>query len=169
MTHKRVVAAVISIWLFSVFLSLIVNLRWIPEKMNGIIFITVQVVCYITTGLLYCKIYAAVRRHTNQIQVLQVQQVATNGEMVNNARLRKTAIGTLYVYLVFLTCYLPAFCIHVNLTFRDQSTLLWHLVWYAVTLVYLNSCLNPLIYCWKMRHIRHAVIDVLRNIFSGHH
>ena len=31
-THKRVVAAVISIWLFSVFLSLIVNLRWIPRE-----------------------------------------------------------------------------------------------------------------------------------------
>ena len=168
-THKRVVAAVISIWLFSVFLSLIVNLRWIPEKMNDIIFITVQVVCYITTGLLYCKIYAAVRRHTNQIQVLQVQQVATNGEMVNNARLRKTAIGTFYVYLVILACYLPAFFIHVNLTICDQSTLLWHLEWYGLTLLFLNSCLNPLIYCWKMRHIRHAVVDVLRNIFPGHH
>ena len=169
-TKKRVVAAVISIWVFSVFLPLIVNLGWIPEKMSVIIFITAQVVCYITTGLLYCKIYAAVRRHTNQIQVLQVQQVATTGEMVNNARLRKTAIGTFYVYLVLLACYLPTFSIYVNdLTVCDQSIFLWHLEWYASTMVYLNSSLNPLIYCWKMRHIRHAVMDIVRNIFPGHH
>ena len=26
----------------------------------------------------------------------------------------------------------------------------------SLTLVFLNSVLNPVIYCWKMRHIRHV-------------
>ena len=29
------------------------------------------------------------------------------------------------------------------------------------TLIFLNSSLNPVIYCWRMRHIRRGIIDVL--------
>ena len=164
-THKRVVAVVISIWVISAFLSLI-DLVWIPEKVKSIIFITIEAVCYITTAFLYCKIYAAVRRHTNQIQALQVQQPATNGELTN-ARLRKTAVGTFYVYLVFLVCNLPLTCVNIAFLISGDSTNI-HTLWdYAVTLMFLNSSLNPLIYCWKMRHIRHAVLDMLRNIFRA--
>ena len=36
---------------------------------------------------------------------------------------------------------------------------------YSVILLYLNSSLNPVIYRWKMRHIRHAVVNVLRSMF----
>ena len=35
---------------------------------------------------------------------------------------------------------------------------------FSVTLIHLNSSLNPVIYCWKMRHIRHAIMDILRNM-----
>ena len=35
----------------------------------------------------------------------------------------------------------------------------------SVTLLFLNSSLNPVIYCWKMRQIRSAVMDIVRNIF----
>ena len=38
----------------------------------------------------------------------------------------------------------------------------------SITLLFLNSSLNPVIYYWKMRHIRHAVMDILRNVLSSH-
>ena len=61
-----------------------------------------SLVCIITTGLLYCMIYAAVRHHTNQIRALQVpEQVDQNGNMENTARLRKTAVATFYMYILF--------------------------------------------------------------------
>jgi len=43
----------------------------------------------------------SVKRHRDQIQALQVQQAGQNDEMENAARLRKAAVGTFYVYLVF--------------------------------------------------------------------
>ena len=168
-THKRVVAVVISTWVFGAFL-LSFDLEWIliPKKVINIIHTTFDIVCYITTALLYCKIYKAVRRHTNQIQALHVEQVATNGQMTNAARLRKTAVGTFYVYLVFLVCCLPYTCTSIAFIISGPSTNLYTVWIYTETLLYLNSSLNPLIYCWKMKHIRHAVMDILRNIFSGH-
>ena len=160
-THKRVVAAVISIWVFSASISF---LRQLYDSliMGAVIF----VVCVIITGLLYCKIYAAVRHHRNQIRALQVQQELQNGEKAANAeRLRKSALTTFYVYVVYLACYLPISCVVFAKTNGD-TVLLSHLWYFTLTLVYLNSSLNPLIYCWKMRHIRQTVMDILRNVIA---
>ena len=167
-TYKRVVAVVMLMWVFSAFLSLI-DLDWISErKIVRIIFTTVDTVCFITTAFLYYKIHKVVRCHANQIQALQVQQIATNGQMINAARLRKTAVGTFYVYLVFLACYLPYTCVSIAFIILGPSNNIDTLWDYTDTLVYVNSSLNPLIYCWKMKHIRHAVMDIMRNAFSGH-
>ena len=124
-----------------------------------------SVVCIITTGLLYCKIYAAVRHHTNQIRLLQVpEQVAQNGDMANAARLRKTAVATFYVYILFSVCYLPIACAGLATMIHGKNAFLSNLWFFTWTVVYLNSSFNPLIYSWKMRNIRQAVLDTLRNI-----
>ena len=161
-THKRVVAVVVST---SAFRASITFLRQFYLTMGSLRAIIV-VVCIITTGLLYCKIYAAVRHHTNQIHVLQVQQVAQNGEMSNAARQRKMVVATFYVYVVYLVCYLPVACIVFAKT-NGETVLLSRLEYFTLTLAYLNSSLNPLIYCWKMRHIRQTVMVILRNIFPS--
>ena len=170
-THKRVVAVVISIWVFSVFLSS--KIAYLRAYSIGKISISVVVaviigVCFICTTIVYCKIYFTVRRHTNQIRVLQVQQVAQNGEMANAARLRKSAVSTFYIYIVFLACCLPEYCRLVICIFRDPSTtLMRRFYFYSWTLLFLNSSLNPVIYCWRMRDIRNAIMNTLRNMFSG--
>ena len=166
-THKRVVAVVISIWIISaipMFLSI-----WIPTAV-GIILVTVASVCYLTTALFYFKIYLAVRHHSNQIHVLQAQLAQNNeGDIANAARERKAAVGTLYVYLVFLICYLPNTCFLIIVRSARPSTILLQFGRYTVTLLLLNSSLNPLIYSWKMRHVRHAIMEILRNILPYPH
>ena len=166
-TYRRVVAVVISIWVFSAFLSLIRRLS--GTDIVYVIFVVIEVTCIVIATFLNYKIYLAVRRHTNQIQALQVQQAPQNSETAANAeRLRKSAVGTFYVYLVFLVTYLPRSCIILAIRISPSLTAeVWSI--YILTLVFLNSSLNPLIYCWKMRHIRHAVLNILRNAFSAGH
>ena len=170
-THKRLFAAVISIWIISAILVLL--FKWTrPSNVSAIISVAVQSICYLTTALFYFKIYLAVRHHSNQIHVLQAQLAQNNeGDMANAARERKAAIGTIYVYLVFLICYLPTTCIWIINIIRSAgpSTMLFQFGLYANTLTFLNSSLNPLIYSWKMRHVRHAIIEILRNILPHPH
>ena len=160
-THKRVVAVVISVWVLSASISILRKL-YDCDIMRAVIL----VVCVVTTGLLYCKIYAAVRHHTNQIHALQVQQATQNEDMANAARLKKSSLATFYVYFVYLVCYLPLSCYLFAKTVNGETPLLSHLLYFTRTLVFLNSSLNPLIYCWKMRHIRQTVMNILRNIFA---
>ena len=166
-TQKRVVAVVISIWIISAILMLLSI--WIPKAV-GIILVAVESVCYLTTAFFYFKIYLAVRHHSNQIHVLQAQLAQDNeGDMTNAAREIKAAVGTFYVYLVFLICYLPSTCYWIIRKSAGFSTVLSQFGLYASTLIYLNSSLNPLIYSWKMKHVRHAIMETLRNILPHPH
>ena len=166
-TLKRVVTVVISIWIISAILMLLSI--WIPNAV-GIVLVPVESVCYLTTVFFYFKIYLAVRHHSNQIHVLQAQLAQNNeGDMTNAARERKAAVGTFYVYLVFLICYLPSTCVWIILRSAGPSTMLFQFGLYTNTLMYLNSSLNPLIYSWKMRHVRHAIMEILRNLLPHPH
>ena len=164
-THKRVVAVAILIMVFSSFISSF--RRWIPLNDRLTIYTSIDIVCLVIIGILYCKIYLTVRRHRNQIQSLQAQQdEGQNREMMANfARLVKLAVGTFSVYLVFVLCYLPRMCLMIAVIISSHNTTTWHIFHYSWTMAFLNSSLNPLIYCWRMRHIRHAVINIMQNIF----
>ena len=163
-THKRVVIVVITIWLFSALIELCAALLH-PFKINFAIFIIIESVCFVATTWSSYKIYLTVRRHNVQMQA-QTQQVSQNSDMVNIARLMKSAQSTFWIYLVFWICYLPIFFISITgEIFGNENMTINTLYVFSETLVFLNSSLNPVIYCWKMRYIRHTILEILRNIF----
>ena len=166
-THKRVFSVVITIWLFNAILSLV--RLWIPVNIIYVVFGILYLVCALTVTLFSFKTYSAARGQINQIQIMEltVQQVSQTGDMANVERLRKFAMAAIYVSLVFVVCYLPNMCILWTIAISSEPVnIVIHR--YTLTLVLLNSSLNPLIYCWKMRHIRHSALDILRNACSSH-
>ena len=163
-THKRVVAVVTSIWFFSVSFSFIG--LWVPPGIKFISFCVGGVVGFLLTTMTYLKIYLVVRRHKNQIQTLQVQHLTQPSATQSFPSLRKSAVGMFYVYVVFWICYLPFIVCSAAVQTANSPSIAWKRFFlFSYVLEYLNSSLNPVIYCWKMRHVRHAVIDTLRKIF----
>ena len=154
LTIKRVVIVVTSTWVSSVFVSLII--LWGSFFMRNLITVAVSAIGFILTFVVYVKIYLIVRRHKNQIQSEQVKEVAQTGEMTNFSALVKSTVGVFYVYLVFLVCYLPFTIGIAGFRTSDMSFVVTDFYPFSLTLMYL--------YCWKMRHIRHAIVDILRNI-----
>ena len=179
-TYKRVVVTVVSIWVFSVFFASIKI--WMPESITESLTVVVALLfglCFICTTVIYYKIYAIVRRHRHHIQSVHDQLVSTqndeisletSGEISSNVvTVRKSALGTFYVYLVFMLCYMPGYCMMIaRMIARSETNIaMKRFDPYAWTLVFVNSSLNPVIYCWKMKHIRHAIMDMFRNIFAN--
>ena len=167
-THKRAIAGVISFWLLSAFLPLFRFLEWLPENKSFILFVTIQFICLIISGLFYFKIFLALRQHAAQVQNVPVE-CGERIEAVNAARERKAAFGVFYVYLTFVACYLPQICFNIAAKIIDieRRNLEYKVNLHATNLLVLNSSLSPLIYCWKMRRIRQAMIDVLRKPFQN--
>ena len=161
-TRRRAVALVIFVWVMSAFLTTLVDS---VLKQNGaVVYISIEALSLITTALFYYQIYIVVKRQTNQMQNLRIQQEQTEN-IANAARLRKSALGTFWVYVVFLACYLPDIIIHTAILSADKnSALLNNLHLWALTLVFFHSSINPLIYCWNMRHIQYTILDIIRTI-----
>ena len=161
-THRRVVVAMISIWVYSAFVSLIT--LWGPNNALYLISTINAAFGFIITLVVYIRIYLTVRRHKNEIQSMQIRNEAQYEEIKNLTVLIKSTVGIFYVYLVLLICYLPYLICVTVIRIYGSTTALKTLYIYSVTLLYLNSSLNPVIYCWKMRHIRHAIVDILRKM-----
>ena len=162
-TNKRVAAVVVSIWVTSALISLI--RLFIPKNTMYVSFVIINSACIITATSLSVKLYLTLRRHINKFQV---QQVAQNDQGESVQRKKKSAMASLYMYLVFIVCYLPDICVLIIIASISEPTIdLKHLQFYTLTLVFLNSTLNPLIYCWKMRRIQHTIVLTLRNLFSS--
>ena len=167
-TYKRVLSLAILTWVFSALLSSIC--RWITEDLSEFMNITIIVwsLCLIFLTVISCRLYFAVRVHTKQIQASQLNQTALSDELANAFRLRKSSVSSFYVNFVFLVCYLPFFCSLITGIFFKKAAFTNSQIWQELfllsrTLMFINSCLNPVIYCWRMRDIRHAIKDILRN------
>ena len=162
-TDKRVTAVVVLIWVISALISLI--RFFIPKNIMYVSFVIIISACIVTATSLSVKLYLTLRRHINQIQVPQIAQ-NDQGESVQ--RKRKSAMASLYVYLVFIVCYLPDDCVLIIIANNSEPRIDVNLLqFYTLTLVFLNSTLNPLIYCWKMKRIQHTIVGTLRHIFSS--
>ena len=162
-TYKRLAAAVISIWVISALISMI--RLFLPSQIMYVSFVIIESACIITATSLSAKLYLTIRRRIKQIQVPQVVQ---NGQGESVQRQRKSAMASLYLYLVFIACYLPDICaLIIDASISEPRNSIQHLQFYTVTLLFLNSTINPLIYCWKMKRIQHTIVGTLRHIFSG--
>ena len=168
-THKRVVSVVISIWFFSAFFSLIT--LWTPQNLP-LVFAIINVTCVIAATFLTVKVYRAARSHVNELQAMELsaQQASQNGDMVSVERLKKFAMLAVYVYVLFLVCYLPVTCFLWVVSFNPEpGTITYLFQGFSWTLVFLNSTLNPLMYCYKIGSIRLTIMNMLRNVFCKHH
>ena len=118
----------------------------------------------VSTGC-YIQIYRIVRQHQLQIYAQQ-QAVDRLNAAENNQHLQRSknsAKNTFIYYIVMLLCYTPLFISMIILgTPQIHLTRAWTLVG---TVVFTNSSINPVLYCWRFRDLRTAVVKTSRQMF----
>ena len=123
-------------------------------------------ICLVICTLSYIKIYGIVRRHQLQIHVQQ-QAVQLNRDVANNlhmARLKKSAINTFIFYMFMVICYFPQ---AVTLSLFGMKYRNWKTEWtFTTTVGFMNSSFNPMLYCWRLRELRVAVVQIGKQLFS---
>ena len=122
----------------------------------------VMLLCLVTSTFSHTKIFLTLRRHQSQVQG-HVQQSNQRSEL-NIARFRKAVSTALWLQLTLIVCYLPL-VISTNL-FRKTEPSSSYIVTlsYTITLIFLNSSLNPILYCWKIDEVRQAMKETIRQI-----
>ena len=152
-TNRRVLMLVISV---CISISIVtISKFWMRD--NWVIMpATIFSVTTLMTAVSTFQIFQIARMHQRQI----FQQNQT----VHVLKCKKSAVTVLYVYGLRLTFYLPfisVVMIETILGVTQSVTLAYDL---ATATVFINSSLNPLIYCWRMTHLRLAVKTFLKNL-----
>ena len=171
-TKKRVVVAVIVMWVYCACFPW--TYTWL-DSFTILLYSTIfGTVCLVGTSVVYFRIYLAVKRHRKRIKrdaEVPPHTIIQNGGLpaAKLARFRKSAVTTFYIYFVFLACYLPQICFGIyirSMETNEPTAVVKGISLLAMTLVFLNSLLNPIIYCWKMRHVRQALAGNIRKMFA---
>ena len=104
----------------------------------------------------YAKIFRTLSHHQAEVQD---QTTALNTE-----RYRKVVSSALWVQLTLVVCYAPKLIILVVKIYRKKTYSSHVLVINGITsiLTYFNSTLNPFLYCWKIKEVRQAVKQTVR-------
>lgn len=153
-TVQRVLQTVFVVWMLSV---AIVMLRfWIRQWL--ILPVAIVVTSFTVTTISTLKIFQIVRRH--QRQIFQQQRIQSN--IVDALKCRKSAVTVLYVYGLFIIFYLPLCATMVVETLAGYTLRVKIAYDYAATAVFINSFLNPIVYCFRIEEIRRAVKNLLK-------
>lgn len=158
MTSSSAIFAITATWLATFLLSCVIF--WNPLTFVAIIAILI-IVYLIIAAYFYIKIFQIVRRHQVQIRHQECNFPETPNALIHRKRLNKSAFNTFVFYIATILCYLPRF-ISVPFSAGDpykHDKTAWI---FADTLIFLNSSINPALYCWRLRELRAAVINTLK-------
>ena len=162
-TVARVVRFVVLVWLISAVSA--ISWLWSPNVFFIIVAVTIAV-SNVLVLFTYVKIYRVVRRHEAQIHAqVQFQEQQMDEHSRNVASCKKSAITMFVVHCVFVLCYLPYVCTVLILSIGDFSLTQRSAIEVCTTVVFINSCINPVVYCWRVSEIRKAMREIVRKHF----
>ena len=164
-TLKRTYVSISSIWVLSTVSATMYFLNYLIVYWSCNIIV---LFCLITSIICYTKIFLELRRQRTQVQDhINQEQPIRGPTSLHIARHKKAVSSALCLQLTLVACYLPIGIVAaLHGTNRELSTSLFLAGQYVKTLGYLNSSLNPILYCWKIREVRQAVNDTIGQLMS---
>ena len=166
-TLRRVRCLVVCLLLVVITMSFVYSLssRGIA---NGAGFVVVITSLFLSV-FSYSKIFLKLRQHQAQVRrqhvgYEQARQANDGGIPMNIELYKKIVYSIAWVQLALVLCYFPMF-IFLGLAMATN----WYRkvsIFYvcASTVVYFNSTLNPILFCWKIREVRQAMKTTVKQI-----
>lgn len=79
---------------------------------------------------------------------------------------KKSVFNMFVIWFLMLVCYLPLICTSALFTLLGRSYSM-HLAFnFTTSVMFLNSSINPVVFCWRIREFRAAVRKTLRELFG---
>ena len=158
-TVPRVFQTIIALWISAT--VTVLSRFWMASKWYFIPIASILLIGFVIMISIW-KIFRIVRKHQQQIKGQTKAVSHLPADTVNILKCRKSAVTVLYIYGLFLIFYLPFVVPLLMEKFIGYTRTVRIVYEYAATAVFINSCLNPVVYCWRICEIRRAVKNVIR-------
>ena len=121
-------------------------------------------ICFIISTFCYIRIYLIVLQHHSHIQAQQqaVQRSSPGNKDMNMLKFKRSAMNTFIFYIFMVVCYFPLI---ILLTLYGISYTEWKTeMTMSSTVVFMNSSINPFLYCWRLRELRMPVLKTAKEM-----
>ena len=144
-------------WCKNVILSLLSIWKKITILLVVVVFVAL---CLFTSSITYSAICGIVRHHQHQIHAQQQAVQSMNAEQNLKIQAKKHAANTFLYYICMVLCYFPvAVSSLIWVTYKEH----WNIrLYFADTILFMNSAINPFLYFWRNREVREAVLKIVR-------
>ena len=164
-TVKRVRKVVIIVWLvsFSVGFPHWMDLRFIAYGSSFV----VTLFSIIASAFSFTKIVLKLRQQQAQVQQRVEPQQVNGGEIpLNIARYKKMVHNVAWLQVALIVCYMR-FISLLFFAIVTQRLIRGVFVYRSlITVVFLNSSINPILYCWRIREVKREVKNILKQIYQ---
>ena len=167
-TLRRVRCFVVCLYLPVIVISFIYSLssRIIANSVGFILIIATLLFSFFS----HAKIFFKLRQHQAQVRQQHIGHEQTNGGGIplDIEQYKKVVSTIAWMQLALLICYIPIFIFLMlsTMTMADaygyKVGSIFHIS--ALTVVYFNSTLNPILYCWKIREVREEVKTIFKRM-----
>ena len=161
-TEKKATITLTVLWMLSALAA--VGYLFLGDNKREIFSIVFTIIFFITTTTTFVKIYLAVRRHRLQIKAQEITTEENCKEVVLSRKKFKSAMNILYVYILLAGCFLPYTFTKLAVATTGHSLVLKGIFHFSMTLGFLNSSLNPIIFAWRMGEIRQYTLETMKSI-----
>lgn len=152
-TVRRVVALLVSGWLFIAFCTASITLDLQLRQIISNLFL---LSCLLLSSYFYIKIYVALRRHKLRMQ---------SRSSFSMSYYRQSLDSMFLVFCLFLATYLPFVCALATMTVLGFNSASLFALDITSFVGLLNSSLNPVVYFWRIRDIKREVKQLIQNVF----
>ena len=113
----------------------------------------------------YTKIYLRLQQHQSQVEHVYQGQPNREGNPLIITEYKKTVYSIAWVQLAMVVCYVPFIISAIIVMIKGWRDVSAEIFWPStVTLLFLNSSLNPILYYWKITEVRQAVKDTVKRL-----
>lgn len=159
-TLRKVILLLIGEWILAILWACT---ETVNETLNRVLGTVAILSCVVITLVCYQRIYKGLRRQAALIQVQCQPSTNQSNSSFSVGEYKRTVGNMVWVYCCLLVCYVPYYLNLILLIAIDSHALV--LAKNVTSLaIYLNSSLNPVIYCWKMKEIRKETFAIYHSI-----
>ena len=159
-TIKKVYTVALAFWVNGIVSATLWSFSFLAWK---VLRRTNIAVCLITSAYCYTRTFLRLRHQHTQV-LNSLRQPENQASRIDEIRHRKTVSSALWLLLALLFCYLP-FLLLMSFAFQEienhPSSVFIVALTATALLMYFNSTLNPILYCWRIKEVRRAVKDTL--------
>ena len=156
---KRIYVLLMVYWVFSIAGS---TLHFVDYLVSLSYSCIATSLCLAISIYCYGKIFLTLSKNCQNRIRDHVQP--SEAHQLNIARYRKAVNSALLLQVTLVICYFPFIMVAFFTTALEISPAIYLARQITISLVFLNSSLNPVLYCWKIKEVRNSVKETVTKL-----